>query len=183
MKIRSIKKIWIIILIYVLFIYISLPYFPVFVAFLKNYISKDTLNNLSLLFCISFFLVLSKWIYDKKYKFVQDIFIISPLLLLTYMSFSLDVWAERVHFIQYGLLGLLVSRAYKIGTLKILLASGLFIMSVGLVDEIIQWFLPNRYGDIRDVVMNSLGGVSGLWLGQFLYWENNYLKNVFIKNN
>ena len=78
---------------------------------------------------------------------------------------------------------MLVSRAYKIGTFKILLASGLFIMSVGLVDEIIQWFLPNRYGDIRDVVMNSLGGVSGLWLGQFLYWENNYLKNIFIKNN
>ncbi len=170
MKIKSINKIWIIILIYVLFIYISLPYFPVFVAYLKNYLSKDTLNILSLLFCISFFLVFSKWIYDKKYKFVQYIFIISPLILLTYMSFSLDMWAERVHFIQYGLLGLLVSRAYKIGTFKILLASGLFIMSVGLVDEIIQWFLPNRYGDIRDVVMNSLGGLSGLWLGQFLYW-------------
>ena len=183
MKIRSIKKIWIIIMIYVLFIYISLPYFPVFVSFLKNYISKDTLNILSLLFCISFFLVLSKWIYDKQYKFVHYIFIISPLILLTYMSFSLEVWAERVHFIQYGLLGMLVSRAYKIISFKILLASGLFIMSVGLVDEIIQWFLPNRYGDMRDVVMNSLGGISGLWLGQFLYWENNYLKNIFIKNN
>merc|ERR1711991_263823 len=97
-KIRSIKKIWIIILIYVLFIYISLPYFPVFVAFLKNYISKDTLNIISLIFCISFFLVLSKWIYDKQYKFVQYIFIISPLILLTYMSFSLEVWAERVNF-------------------------------------------------------------------------------------
>ena len=99
------------------------------------------------------------------------------------MSFSLDVWAEHVHFIQYGLLGLLVFRVYKISSFKILLASGLFIMSVGLVDEIIQWFLPNRYGDMRDVVMNSLGGISGLWLGQFLYWENNYLKTIFIKNN
>ena len=69
------------------------------------------------------------------------------------------------------------------GTFIILLASGLFIMSVGLVDEIIQWYLPNRYGDIRDVMINSLGGISGLWLGQFLYWENNYLKNIFIKNN
>ena len=99
------------------------------------------------------------------------------------MSFSIYVWAERVQFIQYGLLGLLVSRAYKISSFKMLLVSGLLIVSVGLVDEIIQWFLPNRYGDIRDVVMNSLGGVSGLWLGQFLYWENNYLKNIFIKNN
>ena len=93
------------------------------------------------------------------------------------MSFSLDVWAERVHFIQYGLLGLLVSMAYKISSFKMLLVSGLLIVSVGLVDEIIQWYLPNRYGDIRDVVMNSLGGVSGLWLGQFLYWENIYIKN------
>ena len=64
-----------------------------------------------------------------------------------------------------------------------LLVSGLLIVSVGLVDEIIQWYLPNRYGDIRDVMMNSLGGISGLWLGQFLYWENNYLKNNFIKKN
>ena len=70
------------------------------------------------------------------------------------MSFSLDVWAERVHFIQYGLLGLLVSRAYKISSFKMLLVSGLLIVSVGLVDEIIQWYLPNRYGDIRDIVMN-----------------------------
>ena len=62
-----------------------------------------------------------------------------------------------------------------------LLVSGLLIVSVGLVDEIIQWYLPNRYGDIRDVVMNSLGGVSGLWLGQFLYWENNYLKKNLYK--
>ena len=99
------------------------------------------------------------------------------------MSFILEVWAERVHFLQYGLLGLLVSRAYKISSFKVFLASGLFIMSVGLVDEIIQWYLPNRYGDIRDVVMNSLGGLSGLWLGQFLYLENNYLKNIFINNN
>ena len=97
------------------------------------------------------------------------------------MSFSLDVWAERVHFIQYGLLGLLVSRAYIISSFKMLLASCLFLMTVGLVDEIIQWYLPNRYGDIRDVMMNSLGGVSGLWLGQFLYWEENYLKDIFIK--
>ncbi|MFL2747937.1 MAG: VanZ family protein [bacterium] len=182
MKIKPIKKIWKIILIYIFFIYISLPYFPVFVSFLKNYISKDTLNISSLLFCVSFFLILSKWIYDKQYKFAQYILIISPLLLLTYMSFSLDVWAERVHLIQYGLLGLLVSWANKISSLNMLLASGLFIMSVGLVDEIIQWYLPNRYGDIRDVVMNSLGGLSGLWLGQFLYWENNYLKNIFVKN-
>ncbi len=95
-------------------------------VFLKNYILKDTLNILFLLFCISFFLVLSKWIYDKKHKFFQYIFIILPLLLLTYVSFSLDVWAEREHFIQYGLLGMLVSRAYKISSFKILLASGLF---------------------------------------------------------
>ena len=162
MKIRSIKKIWIIILIYVLFIYISLPYFPVFVAFLKNYISKDTLNIFSLLFCISFFLVLSKWIYDKQYKFVQYIFIISPLILLTYMSFSLDVWAERVHFIQYELLGLLVSRAYKISSFKMLLVTGLLIVSVGLsrdhpmVSSQSIWWYTGRSDELTGRSIRSL---------------------------
>ena len=34
--------------------------------------------------------------------------------------------------------------------------------SVGLLDEAIQYLLPNRFGDIRDVGFNLLAGVMGL---------------------
>jgi len=171
------NKLWALIIIYVLFIYVSLPFFPAFIGTLKGFISKELLNILSLLMSISFFLLLSIWIYNKKYKLKQFLLIISPLLLLTYLSLSLDVWVERIHFIEYAVLGLLISRAVDVRTLQGIICTGCLVTLIGAVDEIIQWFLPNRVGDMRDVFMNSVGGLSGLWLGRFLFWEQQFLEN------
>ncbi|SVC01392.1 uncharacterized protein METZ01_LOCUS254246 [marine metagenome] len=170
------NRLWVLIIIYVLFIYVSLPFFPAFISVLRNFISKELLNLLSLVLSISFFLLLSVWIYNKKYKAKQFLLIISPLLLLTYLSLSLDVWVERIHFIEYAVLGLLISRAVDVRTLSGIIITGCLITLIGAVDEIIQWFLPNRVGDMRDVFMNSVGGLSGLWLGRFLFWEQQILE-------
>ena len=170
------KRLWVLISIYILFIFVSLPFFPAFIKVLSSFISKEILNLLSLVLSVSFFLMLSIWIYNKKYKVNQFLLIISPLLLLTYFSLSLDVWVERIHFIEYAVLGLLISRAVNVRTLHGIISTCCLIILIGVVDEIIQWFLPNRVGDMRDVIMNSVGGLSGLWLGRFLYWEKHFLK-------
>ena len=176
LNIISKNRLWVLIVVYVLFIYVSLPFFPAFISTLRGFISKELLNLLSLVLSISFFLLLSVWIYNKKYKLKQFLLIISPLLLLTYLSLSLDVWVERIHFIEYAVLGLLISRAIDVRTLHRIIYTGCLITLIGVVDEIIQWFLPNRVGDMRDVFMNSVGGLSGLWLGRFLFWEQQFLK-------
>ena len=170
------KRLWVLISIYILFIYVSLPFFPAFIKVLRSFISKELLNILSLVVSVLFFLLLSLWIYKKKYKANHFLLIISPLLLLTFLSLSLDVWVERIHFIEYAVLGLLISRAVNLRTLHGIIATCCLIILIGVVDEIIQWFLPNRVGDMRDVIMNSVGGLSGLWLGQFLYREQHFLK-------
>ena len=176
LKLVSKNRIWVLIIIYVLFIYVSLPFFPAFISVLRSLISKELLNLLSLALSISFFLLLSVWIYNKKYKLNQFLLIISPLLLLTYLSLRLDVWVERIHFIEYAVLGILISRAVDVRTLQGIIYTGCLITLIGAVDEIIQWFLPNRVGDMRDVFMNSVGGLSGLWLGRFLFWEQQILE-------
>ena len=170
------KRLWVLISIYIFFIFVSLPFLPALINVLSSFISKEILNLLSLVLSVSFFLMLSIWIYNKKYKVNQFLLIISPLLLLTYLSLSLDVWVERIHFIEYAVLGLLISRAVNVRTLQEIIATCCLITLIGVADEIIQWFLPNRVGDMRDVTMNSFGGLSGLWLGQFLYWEQYFLK-------
>ena len=176
------NRLWLLIVVYVLFIYVSLPFFPAFISTLRGFISKELLNLLSLVLSISFFLLLSVWIYNKKYKLKQFLLIISPLLLLTYLSLSLDVWVERIHFIEYAVLGLLISRTVAVRTLQEIIYTGCLITLIGAVDEIIQWFLPNRVGDMRDVFMNSVGGLSGLWLGRFLFWEQQLLKKIHKQN-
>jgi len=176
------NRLWILILVYVLFIYVSLPFFPAFISTLRGFIPKELLNLLSLVVTISFFLLLTSWIYNKKYKAKQFILIISPILLLTYLSISLDVWVERIHFVEYAVLGLLISRAVNVKTLQRIIYTGCLVSLIGAVDEIIQWFLPNRVGDMRDVFMNSVGGLSGLWLGRFLFWEQKLLKKNHKQN-
>ena len=176
LNLNSKKRLWVLISIYILFIFVSLPFFPAFINVLSSFISKEILNLLSLVLSVSFFLMLSIWIYNKKYKVNQFLLIIYPLLLLTYLSLSLDVWVERIHFIEYAVLGLLISRAVNVRTLHGIIATCSLITLIGVVDEIIQWFLPNRVGDMRDVIMNSVGGLSGIWLGRFLYWEKHFLK-------
>ena len=176
------NRLWVLIVVYVLFIYVSLPFFPAFISTLRGFISKELLNLLSLVLSISFFLMLSVWIYKKKYKLNKFLLIISPLLLLTYLSLSLDVWVERIHFIEYAVLGLLISRAVNVRTLHGIIYTGCLITLIGAVDEIIQWFLPNRVGDMRDVFMNSVGGLSGLWLGLYLFWDQQLLKIIHKQN-
>ena len=170
------NRLWILIIIYVIFIYVSLPFFPAFITTLRGFFSKELLNLLSLALTISFFLMLSVWVYNKKYKAKQFLLIISPLMLLTYLSLRLDVWVERIHFIEYAFLGILISRAVNVINLQGIIYTGFLVTLIGAVDEIIQWFLPNRVGDMRDVFMNSVGGLSGLWLGRFLFWEQQILE-------
>ena len=182
LNLLSKNRIWILIIFYVIFIYVSLPFFPAFITTLRGFISKELLNLISLALTILFFLILSLWIYKKKYNSRQFLLIISPLVLLTYLSLSLDVWVERIHFVEYAFLGLLISRAVNVTNLQSIIFTGCLVTLIGTVDEIIQWFLPNRFGDMRDVFMNSVGGLSGLWLGRFLFWKQQLMKKLHKEN-
>ncbi len=95
-----------------------------------------------------------------------------PVFLAVFMAGSLFAWhldilVERIHLLEYGLLGWLAMRDNLRAEKKIIKASifsALFILGVSIVDEIFQWWLPYRWGDVRDVVINEVGGVWGMSL-------------------
>jgi len=96
------------------------------------------------------------------------------LLLISaiYVYFTLKLWAnpeEAIHFIEYGLLGFFLFKAlsHHIGDKSIYFAAFLFGTLVGTFDEILQWIVPGRYFDLRDVGLNALS--SGLF--QILLWK------------
>jgi hypothetical protein len=76
---------------------------------------------------------------------------------------------EAVHFLEYGLLGVLLHRALddRIPDRTIFVAATLAGISVGTVDEIIQWLVPDRYFDFRDIFLNG-GAVA---LSQVVIWR------------
>jgi len=69
---------------------------------------------------------------------------------------------EAIHFLEYGLLGFFLFRAlqFNIKDRSIYMIAFLIGSLVGIFDEIIQWAVPLRYWDLRDVGLNALA--SGL---------------------
>ncbi len=70
---------------------------------------------------------------------------------------------ERFHFLEYGLVTFLFYRAWRpLGDLAVLLLPMLAGLIVGAAEEWLQWFIPNRVGEFRDIVLNTAAITSGL---------------------
>ena len=70
---------------------------------------------------------------------------------------------ERFHFVEYGLIALLFYRAFRPAQdLSILLLPIVAGQIVGTFEEWLQWFIPGRVGDMRDVFLNGAAILCGL---------------------
>ncbi len=80
------------------------------------------------------------------------------LPLFIWMPLDMPVIAERIHFLVFGLFGFLSVLSFGpiLGLFLPLLFSGL--------DELLQWILPDRIGDLRDVSINMLASLGGAML-------------------
>lgn len=68
---------------------------------------------------------------------------------------------ERFHFVEYGLITFLFYRGWRsTGDGSILILPVLAGLLVGTCEEWLQWFVPARVGEVRDVVLNlwAIGG-------------------------
>jgi hypothetical protein len=71
--------------------------------------------------------------------------------------------AERFHFIEYGLVAVLFSKAWRpsgdASAIVLPLLAGLL---VGTCEEWLQWFVPGRVGEWRDVLLNLVAVGCGI---------------------
>lgn len=69
----------------------------------------------------------------------------------------------RFHFIEYGLITFLFYRAWRpLGDPAIVILPALAALIVGAADEWLQWFIPNRVGELADIFLNGVAIVCGL---------------------
>ncbi len=70
---------------------------------------------------------------------------------------------ERFHFVEYGLVALLFYRAFRpAGDPSMIVLPIVAGLIVGTCEEWLQWFIPGRVGDMRDVFLNLAAIVCGL---------------------
>lgn len=82
----------------------------------------------------------------------------------------LKIPEERIHLLEYGLLSFLVFRVYTSDWSSMFRywQTFLTVSFIGTLDEIIQYLIPNRVGDVRDIGLNILSGLLGLALTAIL---------------
>jgi len=147
---------------YVGFIYATLPVMRPVVNFLKaNLKDSFSFGVYLFLFCVSLGLI---FVFLKYKKRKSSLFALLGILgASAYLVTKIKYPEERIHFLEYAILGILLYFAMreKIKGKSIFFFISFFVFLIGFGDEIIQGLLPNRVYDPRDVIMNFIGGVIG----------------------
>jgi len=154
---------------YILSIYISLP----FVSDLVKFLRAENLLRLAVL-------IIFLTAFNSIYWFMTNKMKIPMLKSLLYLAFMIGTYSfvflldprpeEWIHFLQYGILPVLFMYSLE-GLIKpVNQYIGAFSASsvVGTLDEIIQYYLPNRVFDWHDIGFNYLAAAMGL-LFYFLF--------------
>jgi hypothetical protein len=70
---------------------------------------------------------------------------------------------QRFHFIEYGLITFLFYRAWRpLNDPSVVVLPALAALLVGTADEWLQWFIPNRVGELDDVFLNGIAIACGM---------------------
>jgi hypothetical protein len=64
---------------------------------------------------------------------------------------------EGLHFVQYGVLAVLLFRAYSHAIQDVTIYISAFLLGsvLGTMDEVIQWVVPTRHFDFKDIALNG----------------------------
>lgn len=165
---------WIAFIAYTTVIFLQIPYSRPLVTYLRQQnlltISVTSAFVIVLVILLIFFL---KFLRNNNFHFSKRRLVFLTLFATAYAvllsSFSLP--EERLHFLEYGLLAWLLRSAlarhcsiYWQYTLAIVATA-----IIGLIDEVVQYFVPSRVYDIRDVLMNASAGLLALIIDEGLH--------------
>jgi predicted amidohydrolase YtcJ len=82
-----------------------------------------------------------------------------------YLAFAGVLFSEAFHFVEYGVVAMLFYRAFlPLGDGAALVLPLLAGIVIGVFDEWLQWFIPIRAGEVRDVLLNVIAAACGLLL-------------------
>lgn len=161
---------FVLVLSYVGFIYLTLPVMRPVLNFLKDNLGKrfDLSTNLVLIAAmVVIFLIFIK----SRFTWKQWLVSMIVFSLYLYSLKILKIPEERIHLLEYGFLSFLVFKIY-LSTRTIVACywpTFLTVSFIGTLDEIIQYYLPNRVGDVRDIILNIFSGLLGLVLTAVFY--------------
>jgi len=122
------------------------------------------------LFLVSFSVLAAFYtlhIFRMRVPFLKITFSVSVFLLAYLLISKQEYFAEKLHVVEYGLLGFLLLRDLleKRDYLKNIAVAVFFICVVSFLDEGLQGILPYRFFEFKDISTNIISGLLGIGLG------------------
>lgn len=156
---------WGIVIFYTCLIYITLPVMPgLWYKFVQR--AGNFADYLAAVTLAVFGLAIIFYLFVKE-KGIRNFVWLGVLALAYAFGLSrLKLSIERIHFVEYGLLSIFVFRALRhhLKNKSAYVWSGIAVFCFGFLDEGIQYMLPTRVYDTRDVIVNGIAGILGLLL-------------------
>ncbi len=160
-KIRA----WNDVLLWVVMIYSTLYVVRPVCEYLKKVTPFAALINIIL--WVSLAGIITAWYLKINIKKPSTYLLLLTIVVIYFFSFlKIKYPEEKIHFIEYGCLGFLTFRAWRLNfSLPVAYLCAFLLTSLlGWGDEGIQGLLLSRYYQISDVILNSYSGVLGLFL-------------------
>jgi len=147
-------------------IYASLPFTRTPLRMLRRAAGETALNAGVNIFLVAAFFGIFFFVLKGKHRFRQAFVFLAVSFIFALFIKRLNLPEERIHFLEYGLCGVLYMNAFESGeTLspgrKIFWAFAAAALA-GIIDELIQKILPSRVFDLRDILFNVVAGAGGV---------------------
>ena len=138
---------------------VLIPTLSIFGRELQSLVSNNNFNDIAEYVIAAALIVTSLLVVVVKPRgpFNWPLTIVA-MIVFVLIPYQLDRYEERLHFICFGVLGFSAYRSFGIKVAMMLTCLA------GMGDEVLQYFLPSRVDDWRDVVMNCFAGLSAVLL-------------------
>ncbi len=163
---------WGMALLYIAFVYTTIPVMPVIWHAMSIY-TDGSLQYLAnfLLAGFGVLFLWRLWSRNRLRRWQPYVALALVVPVYAYLLHQLAAFpAVRLHLVLYGFMSWVLYSALRLdlSPRRAYLVSLVATALLGLVDECIQWVLPQRFFDIRDVQLNALAGALGLLVLRFV---------------
>jgi len=183
----KISRRWTVVFFYTVALFVLTPYLPQLISIASSRWASSSVSRFVLFVEIALALLISilaaRFLIQKKKKSALFLISIGGIFLLSFILYRfIPNPYEFTHLPEYAILSILIVWALdkklkradtkKEKNIRLTISKNPYFLSaiitgiIGAVDEIYQYFLPNRYFTWYDIFLNILGGVLGL----LIFW-------------
>ena len=185
----KITRKWTVVFFYTVAIFVITPYLPQLISIASSRWASSSVSRFVLVVEIALALLIltlaSIYLIYRKKKSARFLISIGSIFLLSFILYRfIPNPYEFTHLPEYAILSILIvwtldkkklkrTDAKKEKNIRLTISKNPYFLSaiitglIGAVDEIYQYFLPNRYFTWYDILLNIFGGILGL----LIFWR------------